>query len=159
MMHRGSYSTRRTNWNWRWFLEYCPSCTNRYNTIIYVLLVIYKSCWWFFFEWLSTTSCKVACVTAALSSCKRKHLTKPSQMPHPNSQELVQFTTGKEEVMTLKGEFHGSAHARILTSLCTLSGTGPGFSLFMNQSWASYLILHANSLKIVNRRINCTVQH
>ena len=34
----------------------------------------------------------------------------------------------------LKGEFHGSAHARILTGLCTLSGTGPGFSLFMNQS-------------------------
>ena len=38
--------------------------------------------------------------------------------------------TGRE----LKGEFHGSAHARILTGLCTLSGTGPGFSLFMNQS-------------------------
>ena len=34
----------------------------------------------------------------------------------------------------LKGEFHGSTHARILTGLCTLSGTGPGFSLFMNQS-------------------------
>ena len=29
----------------------------------------------------------------------------------------------------------------------------PGFSLFMNQSWASYLILHANSPKIINRRI------
>ena len=54
----------------------------------------------------------------------------------------------------LKGEFHGSAHARILTGLCTLSGKGPGFSLFMNQSWASYLILHANSPKIINRRIN-----
>ena len=53
----------------------------------------------------------------------------------------------------LKGEFHGSAHARILTGLCTLSGTGPGFSLFMNQSWASYLILHANSPKIINRGI------
>ena len=34
----------------------------------------------------------------------------------------------------LKGEFHGSAHARILTGLCMLSGTGPDFSLFMNQS-------------------------
>ena len=34
----------------------------------------------------------------------------------------------------LKGEFHGSAHDRILTGLCMLSGTGPGFSLFMNQS-------------------------
>ena len=34
----------------------------------------------------------------------------------------------------LKGGFHGSAHACILTGLCTLSGTGPGFSLFMNQS-------------------------
>ena len=58
----------------------------------------------------------------------------------------------------LKGEFHGSAHARILTGLCTLSGTGPGFSLFMNQSWASYLILHANSSKIINRRINLSGQ-
>ena len=34
----------------------------------------------------------------------------------------------------LKGEFHGSAHAPILTGMCTLSGTGPGFSLFVNQS-------------------------
>ena len=34
----------------------------------------------------------------------------------------------------LKGEFHGSAHAHILTGLCMLSGIGPGFSLFMNQS-------------------------
>ena len=41
----------------------------------------------------------------------------------------------------------------ILADLCKLSGTGPGFSLFMNQSWASYLILHANSPKIINRRI------
>ena len=37
-------------------------------------------------------------------------------------------------VALLIGELHGSAHARILTGLCTLSGTGPGFSLFMNQS-------------------------
>ena len=37
-------------------------------------------------------------------------------------------------IKCLKGEFHGSAHARILTGLCTLSGTGPGFSLFTNQS-------------------------
>ena len=58
----------------------------------------------------------------------------------------------------LKGEFHSSAHACILTGLCTLSGTGPGFSLFMNQSWASYLILHANSPKIINRRINLSGQ-
>ena len=63
------------------------------------------------------------------------------------------------DVCCLKGEFHGSAHARILTGLCTLSGTGPGFLLFMNQSWASYLILNANSPKIINRRINCTGQH
>ena len=34
----------------------------------------------------------------------------------------------------LKGEFHGSAHVRIPTGLRTLSGIGPGFSLFMNQS-------------------------
>ena len=37
-------------------------------------------------------------------------------------------------LLALKREFHGSAHARILTGKCTLSGTGPGFSLFMNQS-------------------------
>ena len=40
----------------------------------------------------------------------------------------------KKITQFLKGEFHGSAHARILTGLCTLSGTGPGFPLFMNQS-------------------------
>ena len=59
----------------------------------------------------------------------------------------------EKRLKKLKGEFHGSAHARILSGLCTLSRTGPGFSLFMNQSWASYLILHANSPKIINRRI------
>ena len=59
----------------------------------------------------------------------------------------------------LKGRFYGSAHACILTGLCTLFGTGPSFSLFMNQSWASYLILHANSRKIISCRINCMGQH
>ena len=68
---------------------------------------------------------------------------------------LVWKVKGRVRVCShdLKGGFHGSAHACILTGLCTLSGTGPGFSLFMNQSWASYLILHANSPKIINRRI------
>ena len=64
-----------------------------------------------------------------------------------------------KSLIYLKGEFHSSAHACILTGLCTLSRTGPGFSLFINQSWASYQILHANSPKIINRRINCTGQH
>ena len=44
------------------------------------------------------------------------------------------FDSAHVKYGVLKGEFHGSAHARILTGLCTLSGTGPGFSLFMNQS-------------------------
>ena len=47
---------------------------------------------------------------------------------------VLKWTNIAKVMLALKGEFHGSAHARILTGLCTLSGTGPGFSLFMNQS-------------------------
>ena len=85
-----------------------------------------------------------------------KGKTRAPQDPPPPQPRYAFWTYICE--LHLKGEFHGLAHARILTGLCTLSGTGPGFSLFMNQSWASYLILHANSPKIINRRINCTGQ-
>ena len=99
-----------------------------------------------------------ACLQRLIIRCKSVCEIKPGIDPCPSLAwscdrwwpDFITFTTYKR----LKGEFHGSAHARILTGLCTLSGTGPGFSLLMNQSWASYLILHANSPKIVNRRIN-----
>ena len=53
----------------------------------------------------------------------------------------------------VKNASHVHFEKLVIFGKITLSGTGPGFSLFMNRSWASYLILHANSPKIINRRI------
>ena len=90
--------------------------------------------------------------SAVLNIALEKEGEKKRLLQHGYSYLVTQPSTNPAE-QGLKGEFHGSAHARILTGLCALSGTGPGFSLFMNQSWASYLILQANSPKIINRRI------
>ena len=51
-----------------------------------------------------------------------------------SSHALQRPNCDHQTVVDLKGEFHGLVHACILTGLCMLSGTGPGFSLFMNHS-------------------------
>ena len=96
--------------------------------------------------------CKIKSISTALPLVSTVWSHQGYLYPSPTS--LIRFLVHSG----LKGEFHGSAHASILTGLCTLSGTGPGFSLFMNQSWASYLILYANSPKIINRRTNLSGQ-
>ena len=63
--------------------------------------------------------------------CKLEVREQKKQMAFPVATKRI---ISNSLVFNLKGEFHGSAHARILSGLCTLSRTGPGFSLFMNQS-------------------------